>query len=101
MESCIQHVLFSIRQNLDVEDVRGGYHHGLREMRARAIKYPVARRKHTCLKCYAHCLCVPWQTPKLAKKPAGAKEGLFKRTVTDVGNIYNVRPGGEHCCEVS
>jgi hypothetical protein len=53
------------------------------------------------LKCYARRLCVLRRTSKLAKKPAGAKEGRLKRTVTDVGNIYNVRPGGEHCCEVS
>ena len=100
MENRIQDGLFSIRRNLNMEDVHRGYHHGLREMRARALKYPVARRKHTCLKYYACCLCVPWRTSKLAKKPAGTQEERLKLTVTDVGNIYNVPTGGKHCCEV-
>jgi hypothetical protein len=46
-------------------------------------------------------MCVLRQTSKLAKKLARAKEERFKCTVTDVRNIYNVCPGGEHCCEVS
>ena len=52
----------------------------------------------TCLECYTCCLCVLRRTSKLAKK---LTEEHFKRAVTDVGNIYNVRLGGEHCCEVS
>ena len=89
----IQDGLFSIRRNLNVGGVRGGYHHGLRETRsAWASKQPAARCERTCLKWYARCLCVPQRTSKLAKKPAGTQEEHLKLTVTDVGNIYNMIP---------
>jgi hypothetical protein len=91
----------SIRRNLKVEAVRGGYHHGLRSEVSVSIKYPAARCEHTCLTCYACRMCVLRRTSKLAKKPAGTKEERLNRTVTNVGNIYNLRPRGEHCYEVS
>ena len=93
---------FQSDESLNVGGVRREYHHGLIGTRsAWALKYPAARRKRTCLKCYARRLCVLRRTSKLANKPAGVKEGRFKPTITDVGNIYGVRPGGEPCCEIS